>query len=696
MRKRSKMVAGAMALAAFGAVRAEAQEGGGPCAAGQTTCTLEDRVVYLPPFFAQFNPVTALDMVQRVPGFSIDAGESVRGFGGAAGNVLIDGQRPSTKSADIFTVLGRIAAEGVARIELIRGGAGGLDVAGQAVVVNVVKRGGGAGGDPSVWEAAFVKRRPNGFFRPSGRATFNGEALGLKYGFGVNAYGFGLRFAGSEDIDRFAGADERRSRAGEFHEQGGGGNLRLEKTFDNGDVARLNLESAYEHFVETIDEDRLFEVGAPSRAHFARPFEELSFEFGADFEHAFSDTFNAKLIAVYDKSYEKFESAFDLVPGAGPVQRSLFNSSQTGAETIGRIEFGFSGFSGHSIQFGGEFAKNVIDSSAALQTATGAAPLTPVPIDGANTRVAELRGEPFVSDSWKVSPKLTADLAFAMEMSRIRQSGDNANSRFFTYPKPSLKLAYAPDEMTQWRLGAVRTVAQLDFDEFVSAVNFDDDDVDFGNPDLRPQRAWEFSLTYERRFGAIGVVELTGFYHLVQDVQDMLPIGGVVEVPGNIGDGRLYGATLDLTAPLDWMMLKNARLQSSATVRDSSVTDPVTGRTRDFTGRPDLFYELEFRQDFPDRKASWGLELAKSDLSRDFGLDEVSLFSAETEFNVYVETTMLKGVKARFEVNDVINAANTRERTVYAGSRATAPPLFHEFRRNNNGGGLRLKLSGTF
>lgn len=695
MKKRSSAVAGAIALAAIGG-GAEAQESSGSCPAGETSCTVGDRVIYLPAFFTQFNPVTALDMVSRVPGFSIDAGEDVRGFGAAAGNVLIDGQRPSTKSTDLFTVLSRIAAEGVERIELIRGGSGGLDVAGQAVVVNVVKKTGDGAGEPSIWEFALVKRRPDGFLRPAGSATFNGEALGMKYGFGVNAYGFALRFTGSEDIDRFTEIDERRLRAGEYHEQGGGANLRLEKPFDNGDVARLNLESEYEHAVETIDEGRTFETGPPGKAAFDRPFEELSFELGADFEHAFSDTFNGKVIAVFDKSYEKFESAFDLIPAAGPVQRSIFNSSQTSAETIGRIEFGFTGLSDHSIQFGGEFARNTIDSSATLRSDPGSGVFSPVPIAGANTLVAELRGEAFISDSWKVSPKLTIDLAFAMEMSRIRQSGDSANSRFFTYPKPSLNLAYAPNDRTQWRVGAERTVAQLDFDEFVSAVNFDDSDIDFGNPDLRPQRVWEFSLTHERRFGDVGVVELTGFYHYVQDVQDSLPIGGIVEVPGNIGDGRIYGATLDLTAPLGWIGLKNARLQSSTTARDSSVTDPVTGRTRDFSGRPDLFYELEFRQDFPTRKASWGLELFKRDPFREFGLDEVSVFRAETEFNVYVETTRFKGVKARFEVNDVINVTDIREREVFAGSRAAAAPLAYEVRRNNNGGGLRLELSGTF
>jgi outer membrane receptor for ferrienterochelin and colicins len=65
---------------------------------------------FAPDFFAAYAPVNALDMVRRIPGFSIEEGEGRRGFGENAGNVLIDGDRPSTKSDDILTILARIPA----------------------------------------------------------------------------------------------------------------------------------------------------------------------------------------------------------------------------------------------------------------------------------------------------------------------------------------------------------------------------------------------------------------------------------------------------------------------------------------------------------------------------------------------------------------------------------------------------------
>jgi hypothetical protein len=91
-------------------------------------------------FFATYAPVTALDMVRRIPGFSIAGDEGRRGFGENAGNVLIDGDRPSTKSDDLFTILSRIPASEVDYIELTEQAGADAETQGQGQVVNVVRR----------------------------------------------------------------------------------------------------------------------------------------------------------------------------------------------------------------------------------------------------------------------------------------------------------------------------------------------------------------------------------------------------------------------------------------------------------------------------------------------------------------------------------------------------------------------------
>ncbi len=97
-------------------------------------------IAYTPAFFTEFRPATAQDMVNRIPGFSYNKGDEVRGFGGAAGNVLIDGERPSSKAVTLDEAIRRILVTQVERIDLIRGGAPGIDMQGQAVVANIIRK----------------------------------------------------------------------------------------------------------------------------------------------------------------------------------------------------------------------------------------------------------------------------------------------------------------------------------------------------------------------------------------------------------------------------------------------------------------------------------------------------------------------------------------------------------------------------
>ena len=55
-------------------------------------------LVFTPDFFASQRPNTALDMVERVPGFTPDDGAGTRGFEGSVGNILINNNRPASKN----------------------------------------------------------------------------------------------------------------------------------------------------------------------------------------------------------------------------------------------------------------------------------------------------------------------------------------------------------------------------------------------------------------------------------------------------------------------------------------------------------------------------------------------------------------------------------------------------------------------
>src|SRR5688572_6363169 len=119
----------------FVQVLAQAVVAAAPEAAAQQGVTS-----YPPAFFAAQQPSTVVDMLNRIPGFTLENGATVRGFEGAAGNVLIDGQRPSSKSDSLQDVLFRIPASKVERIDIIRGGAPGIDMQGKTVLANVIQK----------------------------------------------------------------------------------------------------------------------------------------------------------------------------------------------------------------------------------------------------------------------------------------------------------------------------------------------------------------------------------------------------------------------------------------------------------------------------------------------------------------------------------------------------------------------------
>src|SRR6185295_9191576 len=92
---------------------------------------------YAASYFAANQPATAYEMVVLLPGFHIQLGDAaVRGFSGTVGNVLIDGQLPTSKEDSVEVLLRRIPASSVDHIELIRGAA---DMHGYPVLANLVR-----------------------------------------------------------------------------------------------------------------------------------------------------------------------------------------------------------------------------------------------------------------------------------------------------------------------------------------------------------------------------------------------------------------------------------------------------------------------------------------------------------------------------------------------------------------------------
>mgnify|MGYP006221935833 FL=1 len=92
-----------------------------------------NKIVYDQIYFQKFNITNAADAIKRIPGVeSLSSGNSSqnyepgsdnkkRGFGSSGTQILINGERQSSKSNNIIKTLERIKAESLIRIEVIRG-----------------------------------------------------------------------------------------------------------------------------------------------------------------------------------------------------------------------------------------------------------------------------------------------------------------------------------------------------------------------------------------------------------------------------------------------------------------------------------------------------------------------------------------------------------------------------------------------
>lgn len=671
-----------------------------------TNNSAQDIVNYTSDFFSRYQVNTALEMVRRVPGFTPDDGGNLRGFGTAVGNILINDRRPSTKQDSPSAILGRISADLVERIELIRIKVRDIDLQGHIQVVNVILN----ENAPATirWE---VQVRET-----VGTGTSPGGSISLSDRWGTMEYNVGAdfrwaKFGDPATIERFDGdgvLTEIRTNVdnadgptanGYFNSSSWVGKIFL--TFNS----RIGLENR----------DILFTLDRISQIPGEEPRQELittirrnkRLELGFDAERSLNENLLGKAIILYSLlDGDPLVSQRDLDAVGGQTRFQLEDEKFSNSEFIARLETDWSGFLGHAIQTDIERAENILDNSQIFTDDTGAGPVV-INVPGGNTRVEEVRWNIQIQDSWSLG-QFDFDTGLGWESSTISQTGDSILERTFSFIKPRAIITHSVSQGSQTRLRAEREVAQLNFNDFVSATVFEDDDVALGNPDLHPDSTWVAELSHERRFGEVGVIKITGFHHWIKDVLDLLPLGPTVEAPGNIGDGKRWGVILETTFPLDNLGIADAQLSFNARWQDSTVVDPVTRIDRRLSGeggfRGDVGFlnenryaiDIDFRQDIEAARISWGLGIAERDERVRYKANELDIFNEGYDMSAFIETSRWFGIKLTLEGSNLLDHLVERDRTIYVGERSLTPVQRRELRRGFTGQRIFLRATGSF
>lgn len=653
-------------------------------------------LTYEPAFFADYNPQTALDLVSRVPGFNLQGGDGGRGLQSALGNVLIDGRRPSSK-AGVTTLLQRLPAATVLKLELIRSPIPGIDMAGQDQVVNVITdRSGG-------WSGAW---NGEGRLFESGRLVPRGEAsmtqtspnatLTLAVNLSAHANG---RDQIRQNFDLANGAELENRIEDRFQERFWDltPSVGYQRQFDAGHSLRVDARVWAWGFAEnragfSQDAQSRLLGSAASRSET----EAYGTEVSADYDHRLNEAWSLKLTGLQRLTTEDSNDRFINYEASGaPDNITRIAETENEGETVLRLQARRAISPARSRTFILEGAYNFLEGDFDLFEDDGAGEIEVV-LPVSDTRVEEHRVNAGVSELWRLSPQWTLDATAAVEISRIAQSGDAEKERTFTYFKPEATLTWTPREADQVRFSLRRSVGQLSFGDFISSVDVVDDTENLGNPDLEPERTTAAQVEWTRRFWQEGAFTVILRHEWVEGVLDSVPVGMSGDAPGNLGDGQRSWIEIEADLPTDRLGVSGGLLGLSGRLRDTNVPDPVTGEDRRFHGDEDWRFSLDFRQDLPDWGVAWGFDYSVQGDEDFYRRREFSRTSAaRLNLDVFVEKQIWGDMTARLGL-DLNGGDAGRERYRWPVSRDIGFPTQLERREQDSDGFVTFALRGIF
>lgn len=645
--------------------------------------------------FARFNPRNALEMVGQIPGFSIRGEDDQRGLGQATANVLIDGERVSSKSENLFDRLRRLNTDRVERIEIVDGATLGIPgLAGQ--VANVITRPGSVSGRFE-YRTSF---RPH-YARPSyfgGEASLSGSGNDLEWSLAYS-HGTGRGGAGGPRAyiaDANGAVIENRDVLlyfnGEFPRLSG----RVGWSGPNGIQANLNAVYGrqYSHFSD--DEIRDAVAGLDTFRDFDNRDRGYNYEIAGDLTLPLAGG-SLKLVGQerFNHNFGRADSRLTYASG-DPDAGSRFTSTSSSGERIGRAEYSWTMLGG-GWQVDGEAAFNRLRQSSALFVISPAGTLDPIPFPNGTGGVTEDRYEVIVSHNRQLASGLNLQMSGGSEFSTLAQSGPSGLTRHFQRPKGSLSLAWTPQQGRDISFKVSRSVDQLSFGDFLASVSLNRDNENAGNVQLVPPQSWKAEFELRESLGPWGSTQLKLYSWWFEDLIEIIPVAGGLETNGNVPHASFHGVEWTSTLELNQMGFNGARLETRVNYNTSHLNDPLTGERRQVSGDNDTYIEVSLRHDVPGSQWAWGMGAQYNHNQPFYRTDEVS---KDWEGPIYtfgfIEHKNVLGMTANLNVFNMTNGRGLYYRNVYAGYRDRSPLLFTEHRNLGIQPIFQFSLKGNF
>lgn len=709
-------------------------------ASGQDNVGDDSTIVYPSNYFTQWAPVTALDMLNRIPGMETSSisrsgrggsGGSSRGTGGSFANVsrggrglgagnscvqiLINGKRTAGKNNDTQAQLRRIDADQVDFIEIIRGTGGNLDVRGSTQIANIVLF-------EEISTSTFNYQLDASYYadnnsEPGGSLTYAGQTGDLNFivsGSAAPGYNFQQLRENSILPGEIANdfIDETRIRDNTTYTL----STNLDYQINSRSSVRFNALVAEDDDpteVERLTVDLRSDAFLHDYVREDIPGEKTNWEIGGDYEYRRDNGDRFKVLFIANEndtanSRERFDVFAD-----GSEQKNLFlDTGSILEERIVRSSYTTDFFFGESIEFGAERAQTILDSRLALGalSATGTPSdafggLVPVSVPNANTRVEELRYEPFAIHNWRLNPRMTLETSLVYESSEISMSGDVNNSRNFDFFKPKIDYRFNVTPQLQLRALFEKVVRQLSFTDFVATSDQNDEDANVlaGNQNLRPDYWWNYNFLAEYRLpDDQGVVSANFYHHRHKDFLQRIDLSSsfddVLSAAGNIGTGDMYVFEVKGSVRLKRLGMPNVLLTTTLNARDSWVNDSFTGEDRRFNNYHRGEVNWSFRHDIPSRRMNWGIEMRNriDGGTKRWDVEDIENDHADPYFTGFVEMIAFGDVTFRLDARNLTDVEVCRDRIRYVGHIAANILEEVEYMCRGFGRTVSFRVTGTF
>ncbi len=670
-------------------------------AVGKESANNANIKIFSADYFDVFTPRSALDMVLQVPGFQIIEGGTRRGLGQGGANILVNGERISSKvGAQDF--LSRINSKDVTKIELLDGAK--LDIPGlSGQVVNIIVKTSEIGGNWN-WSPSFRKELKAGILNGSfGLSGKNGE-LDWQLNFRNQSFRFGNW-----------GVENRSLADGTLFE------TRDEKLVFHRDAPRLSLNVGYtpkenhkfnflaeysqpNNFLREVSKHKAFASrGDNDEQQFFRGQDVKTYKISADYEFPFEIVKGGKLklIGLYDMRNLPAFAVFDTYRAGNLIGRTRFGEARDTVEAISRLEYGWEDKKG-DWQWALEGAYNSLDGASTLEILDiNSGNFIDIPVPGGTAKVEEKRAETNITHTRKITPKWTFGVSLGVEYSEISQSGDNNLVRDFVRPKGYINSTYQLDNKTQLRARIERQVGQLNFRDFLASISLVDNLANASNAELVPEQIWATQLEWDRQFSGGHNLRIKLYSDWITDLVDRIPVGVDGDAIGNIDNAVRYGVDFNATIKGDGWGYKGTRLDLVLDLADSKVKDPLTNQDRRLNRSKIWSWSVNFRHDIDKTDWAYGGRIRNHKQSNIYRLDTISLPTAPELYDrpnasVFIEHKNFYGLKINATLENILDARDVFRREIFTDRRDIGVlDIIEEYERGF-GQTLKLSISSTF